>query len=520
MLRKLGKSITIVNAIAFVVVILVGGVSIYLTKEILHNASRVEGLSRDIIKVNNIHSDSYRLIISIHHFLIEQDIDYSLEAIRTIDNIKLKVDMYIEEELHEIVKGKNLELELLDVIVADIKGLEDLTLLMQEYSNTGNFNRDELIAMEYYAYELEDTIKEINKIHLLKIQTWIDEAQQNMRKILFIYTVFIIMGGVAIYAGHRALQRRVAQPIKALAAATIEFAEGKLSTRVSSDSKSEIGQLYQSFNQMAEKIQSNDEVLRKFNEELEINVTERTAELQRANEQLRKTQDALIRSEKIAAVGQIAAGVTHEIKNPLSSLSINAQMLIRDLSDKLEEDSSVHESANLMRFEINRINNILEEFVKFAKFPEPQFFDNDINLVIREIVKLVEGNAREAGVNINVSLQEDIPAFKFDARQFKEVLINLSENAIKSIKGKGSFDIQSSLKGADVIVRIADTGEGIMDKNLEKIFSPFFSTREGGMGLGLSIAQRIVESHGGIISCTSFVGEGTSFKITIPLERG
>ncbi len=520
MLKKLGKSITVVNALAFAVVILVGGVSIYLTKDILHNAYKIEDLSRDILKVNNIHSDAYRLIISIHHFLIEQDTDHSIDAIKLINDISAKVNQYKEDELHELVKGENRELELLDIIIEDTKGLSAVTELMEEYAKTGQYDRNELIGLEEYVYELEETIKEINKIHLDKIQLWVYDSMQNMWKILFIYLVFILMGGLVIYAGHRTLMKRVVSPIKELAGATIEFAEGKLDKRVSSDSQSEIGQLYQSFNRMAEKIQENDGILRKFNEELEGKVTERTAELQKANEQLRNTQNALIRTEKIAAVGQIAAAVTHEIKNPLNALSINAQMLSRDLTDNLGADSSVHESANLMRYEINRINNILEEFVKFAKFPEPQFYENDINSVIKEIVNLVEGNARKSGVDINLSHQEDIPVFKFDARQLKEVLINLSENAIKSMEGNGLLDIKVAMQNADVIVRVEDTGEGISEKNLSNIFSPFYSTREGGMGLGLSIAQRIIESHGGTIGCMSQVGVGTSFEITIPLERG
>jgi len=271
---------------------------------------------------------------------------------------------------------------------------------------------------------------------------------------------------------------------------------------------------------MAENLQENDEILRKFNENLEKKVEERTLELQKTNEQLRNTQNALIRTEKIAAVGQIAAGVTHEIKNPLNSLSINTQMLMRELSDKLGSESSVHETATHIRYEINRINNILEEFVKFAKFPEPQFYDNDINQVVMEVVDLVSESAKEIGVTIKLSLHKDIPSFKFDARQFKEVFINLFQNAMKAIKENGTLDIETSFVSDHVNIRVIDNGVGISERNFEKVFSPFFSTKEGGMGLGLPIVQRIVESHGGKISCASEIDVGTTFDITIPLERG
>jgi len=520
MLRKLGKSITVVNAIAFSIVILVGGVSIYLTKDILHNTYKVEELSKDIITIYGIHADAYRLVLAIHHFLIEQDETYSKDAIEMIDSVTAKLNQYIEEEQHELVHGKNMELGLLNVLSEDVEGFKEIALLMQNYSLTGTFDRDELVAMEAFAYEFEETVKEINKIHLLKIQSWIDGSLSNMWVILFIYLVFITIGGMAIYAGHRVLLKKVVEPIKALAVATIEFAGGTLDKRVYTDSQTEIGQLYQSFNRMAENLQENDEILRKFNEKLEKKVEERTLELQETNKQLKKTQNALIRTEKIAAVGQIAAGVTHEIKNPLNSLSINTQMLMRDLSNLLGAESSAHETATHIRYEINRINNILEEFVKFAKFPEPQFYDNDITQVITEVVDLESESAKEAGVTINLLLQRDIPTFKFDARQFKEIFINLFQNAIKAIKESGTLDVETTMADGNVIIKVKDNGAGISEKNLKKIFSPFFSTKEGGMGLGLPIVQRIVESHGGKISCTSEVGTGTVFEITIPLERG
>jgi signal transduction histidine kinase len=136
-----------------------------------------------------------------------------------------------------------------------------------------------------------------------------------------------------------------------------------------------------------------------------------------------------------------------------------------------------------------------------------------------EVVDLTSENAKESGVQINVSLQEDIRTFKFDARQFKEILINLFQNALKAMKNGGALEVESTMSGYNLIIRVRDNGEGIPEKNLDNIFSPFFSTREGGMGLGLSIVQKIVESHGGRIFCMSEIGKGTTFEITMSLER-
>jgi nitrogen fixation/metabolism regulation signal transduction histidine kinase len=227
----------------------------------------------------------------------------------------------------------------------------------------------------------------------------------------------------------------------------------------------------------------------------------------------------LISSKKLSAWVEMARQIAHEIKNPLNSLSINTQMLMKKFSEKDGTDSSTYESASLIKFEINRINNILEEFVKFAKFPEPRFFDNDINQVIREVADLISETARESCVTIKLSLQEDIPGIKFDARQMKEVLMNLSQNAFKAMHEDGSLEIKTSIRDGHIIINTIDSGEGIQEKNLEKIFTPFYSTREGGLGLGLPIVQRIIESHGGKISCTSEAGKGTTFEIILPMER-
>jgi len=516
MLKKLGKSITVVNAIAFTTVILVGGVSIYLTKDILHNAYKVEDLSKDIVEVDSMHSAAYRLIVSMHHLLIEQDHLYSREAVDVISELKKKVEEYKKHELSAIAGGKNPELEHLDRVLDDVEGLELINEFMKDFMKTGNFDRDTLIGLEEYAYGIEQSTDRINKVHLSRINDLIEGSLTNMWIIFFIYLVFITIGGLSIYAGHIMLLKNVVRPIKTLASATIEFAEGKLDKRVSTDSRTEIGQLYSSFNRMAEKLQGNDEFLRKFNEELENKVRERTVELQNANEELQKTQKALIRTEKIAAVGQIAAGVTHEIKNPLNSLSINAQMLMRELS----ADSSAHESAMLIKSEINRINNILEEFVKFAKFPEPRLTDSDINRVVKEVADLISESAKDSGITLSLSLQENIPVVRLDQWQFREVLINLTQNAIRAMKQGGELELQTVLAGDNIVIQVKDTGEGIPEANLGRIFSPFFSTREGGLGLGLSIVQRIVESHGGRINCMSNIGAGTVFEVFLPLERG
>jgi len=260
-------------------------------------------------------------------------------------------------------------------------------------------------------------------------------------------------------------------------------------------------------------------MLRRLNEDIENRVSARTSELQKTNEELRSTQDALVRSERAAAVGQIVACITHEIKNPLNHLSVNIQIIMKKLAEKFGDDSFAYNSAAMIRYEVNRINNILEEFVNYSKFPGPRFFENDINKVIMGAAVFIGKGAKGSDVEIEFDFQEELPVFMFDAMQFKDVFVNLSMNAINAMPYGGILSFSTGLFEDNAVIRIVDTGEGIRTAELEKIFDPFYSTKDHGLGLGLPIVKKIIEGHNGKIKCESIAGTGTVFEITLPLER-
>ncbi len=510
MFKKLGKIITILNVTGFVLVMLVGGTSIYFAKQILDNGYKIEHIGLEINEVDNFRTDALRLIHHVHTFFITKNPVYSAQAYETVASIRKQVHDY-EVHKHDNHRVKSqMETRLFGIISRNVEGMVLVSNLIEEFSMAGILDRDKLKQLERFIYEIEDTAIMINKMHLNQIAEWEKDSMATMWKILILYVIFVVGGGVAVLIGHRLLTRKVAKPIMEVATATLEFAEGRYSKRVHTDSKTEIGKLYEAFNEMADKLQERDELLRTFNEKLENKVRERTIELETAHEKLRRT-------EKIAAVGQIAAGVTHEVRHPLNSLALSAHELSKEISGKLGDDSPAYKSSRLFNFEINRINNILEEFINFAKFPEPRFFDNDINKVIGEVVDMF-GSLKEKGVNIELLLDERIPSFKFDARQVKEIFINLLENACKATENGGRVEIKTAISNHNVMIKVRDTGRGISDNVMEKIFSPFFSTDDAGLGLGLPIVQKIVESHGGKINCSSKVGQGTEFEITLPTE--
>jgi len=521
MLKKLSKNITIINVIIFVVVILVGGVSIVFSSKILHNSYKIQKMSEHIILVDGIHATSFQFLLDIHHFLIDPNEIFAQSARDNLNKIEKELDNYIKEETAELYGDKyNKNMAILISLKKDIQHQKGIFYFFDEFSKKGTFDKNKFIGMEDFGNEIEEKVGEINRVHFNKIVGYQKDSLTYMWIIMILYIVFITFGVTSVYLGHRILTRKVVNPIKELSSATIEFSEGTFDKRVFTDSRTEIGLLYQSFNKMADKLQDHNELLRKFNEELERKVKERTLELQEANEQLQRTQGALIRAEKIAAVGQIAAGVTHEIKNPLNSLAINIQMLQKQIKETVETDEcGFSEMAYIIQCEVKRINNILDNFVWFAKFPDPKFMQNDLNQTVKEVTAFISPEAKGAGVTIDLSLSDSIPEFKFDNSQVKEILMNLTRNAFQAMPHGGELKISTSASNNKITINVSDTGIGIPEGNLVRLFTPFFSTKDSGFGLGLAIVKRIVEGHGGRISCRSKAGEGTVFEIVFPVEK-
>ncbi len=193
MLKKIGRSITIVNAAAFAVVILVGGISIFFTKDILHSAYKVQELSEDIIVTNRMHSDTYRLVLDMHHLLLEEDEFSSKEVLQLLKGIKEQVIEYREHELEEELGGTNRELDILDEMLLNIEGLRVIENIVDDFNKTGKFNKSRLFDLEEYAYNIEDLADDINTIHINKITRWIDESLKNM------WIIFFSLSGVYRY---------------------------------------------------------------------------------------------------------------------------------------------------------------------------------------------------------------------------------------------------------------------------------------------------------------------------------
>lgn len=231
-----------------------------------------------------------------------------------------------------------------------------------------------------------------------------------------------------------------------------------------------------------------------------------------------RTKQALIQSERLATIGRMSAMVAHEIRNPLSSIGLNTELLQEEIAEHLPTNSE--EAATLLKSiarEVDRLTEVTDEYLRFARLPKPQLVTEQLPAIIDELLQFIAEELREAGIKLHDRLQADLPPVKADANQLRQAFLNLLRNSLESMPQGGQLTISSEAADGVVRLRISDTGRGIDPDSLDHIFDPFFSTRENGTGLGLSLTQQIVSEHGGNISCESHPGQGTAFVIELPV---
>ncbi len=232
--------------------------------------------------------------------------------------------------------------------------------------------------------------------------------------------------------------------------------------------------------------------------------------------ELRRLQDQMRRKEKLAAIGGLAAGVAHEIRNPLSSIKGMASYF----AGRFASDSPDQEAANVMISEVDRLNRVVTELLEFARPSDLKPQQVDLNELIGHCLRLVDSDLRAKGILVNWMPQTEILA-QLDADRFSQCLLNLYLNAIEAMDPGGTLTVSCS-NGPDstVCVEVADTGAGIASQDLNQIFDPYFTTKASGTGLGLAVVQKVIEAHGGRISVGSTPGQKTVFTITLPTESG
>lgn len=226
-------------------------------------------------------------------------------------------------------------------------------------------------------------------------------------------------------------------------------------------------------------------------------------------------QSQMSRAEHLATLGELAAGLAHEIRNPLAGIAGVVEIIGRDLP----EGSPGREVWEEARGEIQRIQRTLNDLLNYSRPRPPEFTTAQLPVAAERAIRLARQQAASRPIEIQLHQDGALPPCEHDPAQIEQMLLNLLLNAIQAIEGAGRVDVRIESRDGKAILTVADTGRGIAPGQLDKIFRPFFTTKGHGTGLGLSLARRIVETHGGHIAVQSTPQKGTTFTVTLPLQR-
>ncbi|WP_462269762.1 ATP-binding protein [Desulfobacter sp.] len=357
-----------------------------------------------------------------------------------------------------------------------------LTLYEKGDPGAGAALHREVRANFFRIYELCEKFKTAHKKAIdLSVEDSRSDAE-NLRYIGLLAIVTVVLLSLLI---NYIFTRHILEPIRKLAAEADHLGEGRVSGNELTALKSSVHGLIE-------------------------NAAQTHAELVRSRE-------SLMQSEKMALVGQLAAGTAHSIRNPLTSIKMRLFSLGR--SGKLSQDQQ--ENISVISTEIGQINKIMENFLEFSRPPKLTMKKQSPSLVVDNTLRLLEQRLKSYGVTIHIVRSEPLDDVLLDAGQFKEALVNIVINACEAMKKGGNITITETMdsinKNRDTaVIRIQDSGPGIPASIQDEVFNPFFTTKDDGTGLGLSICFNIISEHGGCLMLDSREGRGACFTITLP----
>jgi len=318
---------------------------------------------------------------------------------------------------------------------------------------------------------------------------------ENLRYFLLLAFVGSLLCAAAVGA---VLAWQISKPIDALARGVREVASGRLDTRIPVTTRDEVGDLARTFNDMTERLLKNREAI------------------ETAHRQVLESEKHLARSERMAAVGQLAAGLAHEINNPLSVVSGFADFVLGKTS---AEDPRRPALEDIGR-ETVRCQRLVSQLLDFAKPKEPVREPSELNELVADAATLLRAQAKAQGVVLELRLEEGLPQVTLDRDQIKQALLNLCLNACQAMPQGGYMTVETARRGERIEVSVSDTGVGIAPEDMDRIFTPFFTTKDHGTGLGLATSYALIERHGGTLRVQSRPGAGASFSFSLPLGEG
>ncbi len=500
---KVRTSLFLLSTI-FVIIIVVLGYVMFNTSKLVNSEVRESESATQIIK------DIFELNIVTYEYLTYHEERMHQQWLIKYDSLGKSLDWMRTGESHAE------HLSILESITSDYESLGNFFSLLQE----NLIKREKLIEENKPQAEIDLSLsseKRLSSQTLLRSQRMASEAfifsalmeqkiaqvQQRTNSIaLFSMISFIVLSFSISFFTSKA----IIGPLNELVKSAEIIGKGDLKHRVGIETRNEIGELAKAFNQMTEMREQAEETLREYSERLELMVEERTQEL-------RDAQGELISQERKATLGQIAGGMAHELRHPLGVISNSIYYLQTVFS---EADEATNEYMDVICSEITKANKLISDLLDFSHLRAPE---REEIMVTELIEQVLEVQPPPQSVKVSIVIPDDTPVLEVDPGQISQVLVYLVENAYQAMPEGGALTIGAERHDGRIILSIQDTGCGISEENMKKLFDPLFSTKERGLGLGLAISKSILEVNGGSIEVESEEGEGSIFKIILPVTR-
>jgi two-component system NtrC family sensor kinase len=374
------------------------------------------------------------------------------------------------------------ELDATDAALADDKAAFDKLFAAIDGQDKESVNRV-LVSLGAIEHDADKRLRALSD----KVASSMDEIStaahvRERRAILALIALAALTLGVGV--GVSIHTRRLLAPLARVTERAQSVARGDLTPRDIVPSDDEIGQLAAAFERMVGAVA--------------------------------RAQSRAVANERLAAIGKMAAHVTHEIRNPLSSIGLNIELLEEELANAEIRGESRSLLAAITR-EVERLEHLSEEYLRVARLPSPRMEADDVAALVKDIASFAKPEMERAGCHIALAVDPKLPPALFDDSQIRQAILNLLRNAREAMPDGGAIDVRAFAEGMSVVVAVEDRGGGIPEEIRARVFDPFFSTKGEGTGLGLAITRQIVEAHGGTITCDAREGGGTRFRIALPI---
>jgi|GEM_PF-2824056 len=440
-----------------------------------------------------------RLLIVHLNNISEGDLTFTKNWVSSVRRMRPIVLESLEKDVNELLKThmQEGEKEFLVSLKKEINQISSLYLEAEKYHTAlmpllENELDPSAIELVKVTKEIEEKIgrnlRHLQNISIQRINMVTARSEQVERRTVWMLGALVLLtlsiGFIATYFIHRLLM-----PLAEIRRGVEIIGKGNLDYRIKVRKLDEIGRFAHQLNIMAQELQERDR--------------------------------QLILSERLAGIGKMASHIAHEIKNPLSSIGLNTELAIDEANQIMPEEKK-EEILSLLRSilqEVERMRKLIDHYLQMGKPPKMNKTQTDLSALIEEVKGFMEHEMQEAGVEVNLHLPQESIMAKVDRDQIKQVMINLMKNAIEAMdKTNRKIDVILETNQSSVNILVKDTGRGMKTEEKEKIFEPFYTNKPSGSGLGLAITRQIICDHKGTIECTSFPGQGTTFKITIPVE--